>query len=405
MELDYRKKFGDAAMTRKQSYYVQSDLLILLVLFILTSLFAIYNAEQLEQYATENFVMKQIVWYTVGILFAASIQFLDMEQLYKGAIYIYIGGVLLLFLLYISPTSIANPVNGAKSWFNRFPGVSISIQPSEFVKLSTILYMSVIISKHKEKYEISNLKTDTALLIKLIIITLIPVFFILLQPDFGTAMVYIFIMGMMIVFSGISWKIILSLVAIVSSALGGILAFIVKFPDLAKLIVGPSKHYQIDRILTWFDPSQSTDTWHFERAHMALGSGQLFGKGIGGIEVYYPEAQTDFIFSVIGETTGFIGGSIVILLYFLLLYKLVTLGLNIHQFVPFAAYFCFGFLSLILVHVFQNIGMTIGVMPVTGIPLPLISYGGSSIMATMLGIGVIYRIAVEYTIQNDYLFK
>jgi rod shape determining protein RodA len=126
---------------------------------------------------------------------------------------------------------------------------------------------------------------------------------------------------------------------------------------------------------------------------------------MGGVEVYYPEAQTDFIFSVIGETFGFIGGAIVILLYFLLLYKLVTLGLNMYQYMPFASYFCFGFLSLILIHVFQNIGMTIGVMPVTGIPLPLISYGGSSVMATMLGMGVVYRIAVEYTIQNDYLFK
>ena len=83
-----RKKFGDAAMTKRQSYYIQTDLLILITLFITMSLFAIYNAEQLEQYATENFVMKQIVWFTVGILFASSVQFLDMEQLYKGAIYL-----------------------------------------------------------------------------------------------------------------------------------------------------------------------------------------------------------------------------------------------------------------------------------------------------------------------------
>ena len=393
-------------MTKRQSYYMQADLLILIVLFILASLFAIYNAEQLEQYADQNFVFKQIIWYAVGILLAASVQFLDMEQLNKASLYIYIGGVLLLVLLYISPPSIAWPVNGAKSWFNRLiPGVSL--QPSEFVKLSTILYMSVIISKHKEKFEQSDLRTDTMLLIKLVLITLIPVVFILLQPDFGTAMVYIFILGMMIIFAGISWKIILSLVAVSGAFIGGVLAFIVNFPELAKLIVGTSRHYQIDRILTWFDPAQSADSanWHFQRAYMALGSGQLFGKGIGGVEVYYPEAQTDFIFSVIGETSGFIGASIVILLYFLLLYKLVTLGLNIYQFVPFASYFCFGFLSLILIHVFQNIGMTIGIMPVTGIPLPLISYGGSSVMATMLGIGVIYRIAVEYSIQNDYLFK
>ncbi|MCM3742369.1 FtsW/RodA/SpoVE family cell cycle protein [Oceanobacillus luteolus] len=393
-------------MQKKQSYYVQSDLLILIVLFIVASLLAIYNAQQLEQYDGENFVLKQIAWFAVGGLFIASVQFLDMEQLYKGSVYIYIGGILLLLLLYISPESIARSVNGAKSWFNP-RWAPVSLQPAEFVKLSTILYLSVVISKHKEKFEQSNLKSDTLLLIKLVATTALPVFLILLQPDFGTAMVYIFILGMMIIFSGISWKIILSLVAAVSALLGSLLAFIVNFPELAKLVVGPARHYQIDRILTWFDPTQSSDTanWHFDRAYMALGSGQLFGKGMSGVEVYYPEAQTDFIFSVIGETFGFIGGALVILLYFLLLYKLVSLGLSIYKFVPFASYYCLGFLSLILVHVFQNIGMTIGIMPVTGIPLPLISYGGSSVMATMLGLGVIYRISVEYTIQNDYLFK
>lgn len=393
-------------MKKNQSNFVQTDLLILIVLFIVTSLIAIYNAAQFEQYADENFVMKQILWYSVGLLFAASVQFLDMEQLYKGAVYIYAAGILSLVILYVSPPSIAYSVNGAKSWFNALiPGVSI--QPAEFVKLTTILYLSVVISKHKEKFEESTLKSDTTLLLKMVGITLLPVGLIMLQPDFGTAMVYLFILGMMIIFSGISWKIILSLIAIVSAILGGLLIFIVQFPEIAKLIAGTDRHYQIDRILTWFDPAQSTESanWHFDRAYMGLGSGQLTGKGLGGVEVYYPEAQTDFIFSVIGETFGFIGGSFVILLYFLLLYKLVTLGLSMYKFAPFASYFSFGFFSLILVHVFQNIGMTIGVMPVTGIPLPLISYGGSSVMATMLGIGVIYRIAVEYSIQNDYLFK
>lgn len=393
-------------MTKKQSYYVQSDLLILLVLFIGTSLIAIYNAQQLEQYEGENFVLRQIFFFSIGILIAASIQFLDMEQIYKASIYIYIGGLLLLILLYISPESLARPVNGAKSWFNG-ESLPISIQPAEFVKLTTILYLSATISRHREKFEEANFKSDIILLGKLVVITLIPVFLIMLQPDFGTAMVYVFILGMMIIFSGMNWRIILGLVAAVGVVLGAILTFIITFPNLAREVVGPDRVYQINRILTWFDPSQSTETanWHFERAHMGLGSGQLFGKGIGGIEVYYPEAQTDFIFSVIGETFGFIGGAFVILLFFLLLYKLVTLGLNIYKFMPFATYFSFGFFSLVLIHAFQNIGMTINIMPVTGIPLPLISYGGSSVMSIMLGIGVIYRIAVEYTIQNDYLFK
>lgn len=402
----YKRNYGEAAMNRNQTYYIQTDLLIFIVLFLGASLVAIYNAEQLEQYSGASFVIRQVIWYLVGFIFALSVQFLDLDQLYKGALYIYIAGALSLFILIISPASIAYPVNGAKAWFNALiPGVSL--QPAEFVKLTTTLYLAVVISKHKEKYERGTLKTDTILLLRLVAVTLIPVALIMVQPDFGTAMVYVFILGMMIIFAGISWKIILSLVGVIGVLAGTVLTFIVQLPELAKVIVGPTRHYQIDRILTWFDPSQSSETanWHFERAFMGLGSGQLTGKGIGGVEVYYPEAQTDFIFSVIGETFGFIGAALVILLYFLLLYKLVTLGLNMFQYAPFASYFCFGFLSMMLVHVFQNIGMTIGIMPVTGIPLPLISYGGSSVMSAMLGIGIIYRIAVEYSIQSDYLFR
>ncbi len=105
-------------MQKKQSYYVQSDLLILIVLFIVASLMAVYNAQQLKQYDGENSCIEPIAWFAVGGLFIASVQFLDMEQLYKGSVYIYIGSILLLLLLYISPESIAKWVNGAKSWFN-----------------------------------------------------------------------------------------------------------------------------------------------------------------------------------------------------------------------------------------------------------------------------------------------
>src|SRR5690625_1363266 len=126
---------------------------------------------------------------------------------------------------------------------------------------------------------------------------------------------------------------------------------------------------------------------------------------MSSLEVYLPEAHTDFIFSVIGESFGFIGGAAVILLNFLLMYKLVTLGLKSYKFSVFGSFLCFGFMSLLLVHAFQNIGMTIGIMPITGIPLLLISYGGSSVISTMIGFALVYRVAVEGSRQDDYLFK
>ncbi|OEH53483.1 cell division protein [Oceanobacillus sp. E9] len=389
-------------MNKKQNYYFQTDLILLFLGFVIISLLAIYNAQQIDQTNT-NFVIRQIAFFGIGVCFVAAIQFIDLEQLYRGSIYIYLGGVFLLGLLLISPDAIAREINGANSWFT-LPG--LSIQPAEFAKMSTILFLAATITGHKEKIEVQTMKTDIMLLLKLIVYTLIPVGLIMLQPDFGTSMVYLFIAGMMTILSGINWKIIVSLiVGLISIAAAAILA-IIRFPQFAIDVLGVAP-YQVDRIMTWFDPSQqSADaTFQFERSHMSLGSGQLFGKGMSGLEVQYPEAHTDFIFSVIGESFGFIGSAIVIFLYFMLLYRLVTLGLSIYKHSPFGTYFCFGFLSLMLIHVFQNIGMTIGIMPITGIPLLLISYGGSSVMSTMLGLAIVYRVAVEHTIQNDYLFK
>ncbi|GAB3047042.1 FtsW/RodA/SpoVE family cell cycle protein [Virgibacillus ainsalahensis] len=391
-------------MNKKQSYYMQTDFIMLFILFVCVSLLAIYNAQQLEQNDGTNFVLQQIVWFSAGACIVAAIQYFDLDQLFKASIFIYGFGVFLLFVLLISPPSIASPVNGAKSWF-QLPGL-FSLQPAEFVKMSTIVYLAATVSRHKAKYEVTSLKTDCFLLVKLIAIVVAPILLIMMQPDFGTAMVYLFVLGMFIILSGISWKIIGALAAGGAAFAAALLGIILQFPNFAEEVIG-IEQYQINRILTWFNPTQPSNdaTWHFDQAFMGLGSGQLFGKGLSGLEVNYPEAHTDFIFSVIGESFGFIGSALVIFLYFMLLYKLVTLGLNTYKHSAFASYLCFGYFSVLLIHAFQNIGMTLGIMPVTGIPLLLISYGGSSVLSTMIGFGIVYRVAVEHTIQNDYLFK
>lgn len=375
-----------------------------MLLFIGVSLLAIYNAEQLPQNVGQNYVIKQIVWFSAGIFLVSIIQFFDLEQLYKASIYIYGFGVLVLIVLLISPESIAAEIRGTKSWFT-LPG--LSIQPAEFTKITTILFLAAAISQHKGKYEVPTIPSDIFLLLKIGVITAIPIVFILMQPDFGTSMVYVFIAGMMVLLSGIDWKIIGGLVLTVAALAVSTLLFIVNFPELAEDTIGIAP-YQINRLMTWFDPSQnaSGDTYQFDLSMLALGSGQLTGKGLNNLQVVQlPDAHTDFIFSIIGESFGFIGSALVILLYFIMLYRLVTLGLKSFENSQFGSYISFGFLSLLLIHAFQNIGMTIGIMPITGIPLLLISYGGSSVLSTMIGFGLVYRVAVEIDIQNDYLFK
>ncbi|WP_164670260.1 FtsW/RodA/SpoVE family cell cycle protein [Virgibacillus doumboii] len=392
-------------MPNKQSHYMQTDFIILLTLFLCVSLLSIYNAQQLPQYDGDNYVIKQVVWFAVGIIAAAVIQLFDLEQLYKVSIFVYGIGVAALMLLLVGPDSITNTVHGSKSWF-AIEGLPVSLQPAEFTKMTTILFLAAVVGKHKSKYENATLKSDSFLLFKIGLIIAAPVFLILQQPDFGTSMVYIFVAGMIILLSGIDWKIILSLILAVSLIIGGALALTVKFPELSQKVIG-LEEYQVERVLSWVNPSEqdSDDTFQFNKSMLALGSGQLFGKGMSSLQVETPDNHTDFIFSVIGESFGFLGTAVVIFLYFLLLYRLVILGLNSSWHTPFGAYLSFGYMSILLIHTFQNVGMTIGIMPITGIPLLLISYGGSSVMATMIGFGLVYRVAVENSIQNDYLFK
>lgn len=390
-------------MPKKQSHYIQTDLIVILILFITVSLVAIFNAQQLEQYVGQNYVFKQAVWFLVSILIVAAIQFFDLDQLYKASVFIYGFGVLILIVLKLSPDSIAKTINGSKSWFTGIPG--LSLQPSEFTKIALILFLAAIISHHKEKQENSTIKSDIFLLLKIISATLLPFIFTFIQPDLGSSLVYVFIAGVLVLLSGIDWKILTTLILGGAVLAVGIVALIVTFPDFSQSLLG-IKPYQINRVLIWFDPTQTgSDTFHIDRSMLSLGSGQLFGKGMSGIQVRLPEAHTDFIFSIIGESFGFLGTAAVVLLYFMFFYKLVRLGLKVTKYSVFGGYISFGFMSLLLIHTFQNIGMTVGIMPITGIPLLLISYGGSSVLSTMIGFGLVYRVAVEYSIQGDYLFK
>lgn len=391
-------------MSKKHSHYIQLDLIVILLLFIVVSVLAIYNAQQLGQYPGQNFALKQVIYFAIGIICIITLQFVDLDQLSRVSLYLYLFGVFLLVLLEFSPASLAEPVNNAKRMFNRLPGVSL--QPSEFAKLGLIVYLATVINKHRLKFERATIRTDLLLCLKIAVLTVIPVFFILKQPDLGTSLVFMFVAGMMLILSGINWKLLGTLILGGGIAVSLSLLLIVNFPEMSNKLLG-IKPYQIERVMTWFDPTQqvSDDTFHIDRSLQAVGSGQLTGKGMKSLQVHLPEAHTDFIFSVIGESFGFIGSALVVFLFFLLIYRLVTLGMKSYEFNPFAANFCFGYMSLILIHTVQNIGMTIGILPITGIPLLFISYGGSTILSTVIGLGIVYRIAVESSRQDDFLFK
>ncbi|PLT33960.1 FtsW/RodA/SpoVE family cell cycle protein [Bacillus sp. V5-8f] len=370
---------------------------IIFLLFIASSI-AIYSAQSTGQYG-QNFLLKQIVWYIVGIGIIIGVITFDSDQLKKISWYTYGFGCLLLAFLIIAPDSIAKPVNGAKSWFQvPFMG---SFQPSEIMKVFLVLSLANVISSHHIKTPVKTTQTDLWLLGKLGLVTLLPLALVMQQPDLGTSLVLLAILLGMVFISGISWKILLPIFAGGAAFAGTIMFFVIWHPEILEKYLGVQQ-YQFGRIYSWIDPYnyQSSTGYHLTRSLLAIGSGQTDGKGIGSREVYLPESQTDFIFSVIGEEFGFIGASIVISLFFLLIYHITKIGMETKN--NFYTYICVGVISMITFHVFQNIGMTIGVLPITGIPLPFISYGGSSLMGNMLAIGIIFSIRYHY---KKYMFS
>jgi rod shape determining protein RodA len=373
------------------------SLVFILILLFLASCLAIYSAQASGQYK-ENFLIKQIVWYVVGGGIISMVMTLDSDQLKKLTWYAYGFGIFLLAFLIVAPASIAPVINGAKNWFV-LPGVG-SIQPSEFVKIFIILGLSRVVDQHHLKNPVKTLQTDFWLLIKMGIVTMVPLGMIIKQ-DLGTSLVFLAILIGMIFISGISWQILVPIFSFGIILVGTIFYFVLWSPDVLEKYLGVGE-YQLRRIYSWLDPYsyQGTDAYQLTKSLLAIGSGQTGGKGFGNREVYLPESQTDFIFSVVGEEYGFIGSSVLISLFFLLIYHITKVGMETKN--NFYTYICVGVISMITFHVFQNIGMTIGVLPITGIPLPFISYGGSALMGNMMGLGLIFSIRYHY---KKYMFS
>ncbi|QDY45656.1 rod shape-determining protein RodA [Planococcus glaciei] len=374
-------------------------LAFILFLFFAVSLIAISSAQTSGQYLT-NFVPRQALFYFISICMIGVLMYFDPEQYKKMAYYLYGLGIFLLIVLMVSPDGpgqIAEPVNGAKAWFHT---PFVNIQPAEFMKTFYILALAKMISSHHEKNLLKTMKTDLILLGKILFCLMIPLGFILLQPDLGTALVFIAITLALTVVSGITWKIIAPSfggVAIIGALLLWMTLYMQDFLSSAFGL----KPYMFERIYTWLDPYSYAESggYNLIAAMNAIGSGEVLGKGYQGRQVYVPENHTDFIFTVISEDFGFVGASAVIILFFMLIYHLTRITLQFKD--TFSTYVCAGIIAMITFHVFQNIGMTIQLLPITGIPLPFISYGGSSLIGNMLAIGIVFSMKFHH---RNYMF-
>ena len=373
----------------------------ILGLFLIVSLVAISSAQTTGQYGATNFVIKQLQWYVICSFIIAFVMYFEPEQYKKMSWYLYGIGIILLVVLIFLPEGdgqIGERINGAKSWYHLPIG---NIQPSEFMKTFFILATARMISSHHETYTIKTIKTDFILLGKIGLLLFIPLALIMQQPDLGSSLVFIAITIALVVIAGISWKIVVPFFVGGLTLAGSVIWMALYMQDFLAKHFGVQA-YQFGRIYSWLDPYSYADKdgYHLITSFNAIGSGEIFGKGYGNREVYVAENHTDFIFAVIGEEWGFIGASFVICLYFLLIYHLTKITLTLKD--PFCTYVCAGIIAMITFHVFENIGMTIQLLPITGIPLPFISYGGSSLMGNALALGLVFSMKFHY---RKYMFS
>lgn len=364
----------------KRKFKLDKTTVMCISIFFIISVISIYSASMYLSPTLGNLALKQSLWYLIGIIVIIIITKTKNNFFYKYAWYIYLINVILLAgLLFVAPD-----INGSKCWYI-IKGIG-SIQPSEFMKISLIL----ILAKTLDSFHLNNkkpkLKDEFVLLIKVFFIVMIPSVLTFLEPDTGAVIIYFIITLSMLFISGISlfWYLLLG---IIISIIGGIFFYLYFLKqDLFISIFGSNFFYRMDRIINW----KIGSGMQLENSLAAIGSSYITGHGFNKTPLYFPEAGTDFIFSVYASNFGLIGSLFLIIVIFIFDINITKLGkVTVNR---IDKYITVGILSIFLYQQIQNIGMTIGMLPITGITLPFISYGGSSLLSYMILTGLLLNI-------------
>lgn len=371
------------------------------ILLAITSFYAIWVAavNDPRMGSPVKLVLVQGIWYLASTVLVIIVMQFDSEQLFKVAPLAYGLGIFLLIAVLFLYNRSVYASTGAKSWFQLGP---LTFQPSEVMKPAFILMLARVVHVHNETYLDHTIKSDWILVFKMIAWVAPVAILLKLQNDFGTMLVFFAIVGGVLLVSGISWKIIVPLYgSVVVLAVGVILLVTTSWGQEILRMVN-FRAYQFERIHSWLNPSGDTSSGAYQlwQSMKAIGSGGLFGRGFMNTVVYVPVRTSDLIFSVIGENFGFIGGCALILLYFYLIFQMVKITFDTKN--DFYSYISTGIIMMILFHVFENIGMSIDLLPLTGIPLPFVSQGGSALLGNMIGIGMILSMKYHH---KSYIFS
>ena len=365
-----QNNFYSSAFAKLQSInYPLLGLIITLFFVGLAALYSISNGD------FNSWPLKHSQRFILGLIIFFIVIFFDLRLIFGYAYVIFFLSIISLVII----PFFGIESNGATRWINI---AGISLQPSEFVKYTLILALA------KYFHSINNDSSFIKTLIIPLIITIVPVFLVITQPDLGTAL--IILLGGISLFwiSGLNYKYFIV----------GVFSILCSLPVLWQYL----KDYQKDRVLTFFNPERDPlgNGYHIMQSKIALGSGGIFGKGyMEGTQShlnFLPEMQTDFIFTMLGEEFGFIGTLLLLLIYAALIMISIRLALKSRSL--FSKYLSLGVCNVFFIYVFVNIGMVTGLLPVVGVPLPFISYGGSSMLAVMFGFGLLMNCYINRNI-------
>jgi rod shape determining protein RodA len=315
---------------------------------------------------------RQMIFVAAGLTLYAVISNIDYRELKNLIPIVSIAVLVGLFAVYLF-----EPVNGARRWIDLG---FFKLQPAEFAKVIVILLLAAILSPSNRE-EVGQRQLTWPTVFRAIAIVALPAVLVLFEPDLGTTLVFGFILFVMLFVAGATWRQMLALAATAALGVVAVLQF--------KML----EEYQMNRILVLFRPEIDPQGigYNILQSRYAVGSGQLFGKGLfaEGTQTsfeYVPEQETDFIFTAVAEQLGFVGGVLVVAAFAVIIWRLLVIAANARD--RFGALIAAGLAAMMVFHVFVNVGMTIGIMPVTGIPLPFLSAGGSFYLAMTLALGI-----------------
>ncbi len=354
---------------------VNNRIISCIIIFFIISLLSIYTSLKITNSTLGNIFIKQIIFYLIGLIIFF-IAYFKKKEIIKYATWLYVFFNILLLILLIMGVSI----NGSRCWLLIGP---ISFQPSEFMKIFLIIVIAKILSNYRKK----NIKKEAKMLLIILITLLIPSILTFLEPDTGVVLIYFIITISMILYRGINKKWYLIILIILGIFASVIIFLLLYKKELLINFLDNSIFYRLERLFNW----QKQSGYQLENSMITIGSSGLFGFGINNVPLYYPESSTDFIFTTFSSIFGFIGN--IFLFLITIIFDINILKIIHRKIKKIDEYILIGLFSMIFYQQIQNIGMTIGLLPITGITLPFISYGGSSLISYMFIIGIILRIS------------